>query len=219
MVGRYYEVLGVAPQASGGEIRTAYLRLARERHPDRFPDPAERQKAEAFFKELTEAFNTLSNEQSRREYDASLEKPAPTSPEEIARLAYQRGVAAFEARQYHEAVELLRVAVHHQPAEARYQLALGRGLAKNPNWSREAIAALEEAARLSPTTAASHAELAKLFLSQGLKLRARRSAEAALRLAPDDPAIRQLAEQTGVGPEEPEPKTKGGLSGFLRRKS
>ena len=55
----YYEILGVSRTAPAAEIRQAYMRLAKERHPDRFHDPAERARAEAFFKELTAAFNTL----------------------------------------------------------------------------------------------------------------------------------------------------------------
>ena len=71
----YYEILGVGPTASAAEIRQAYMRLAKERHPDRFHDPAERARAEAFFKELTAAYNTLGNERGRTGYDVSLSRP------------------------------------------------------------------------------------------------------------------------------------------------
>ena len=62
---------GVARNATAADIRKAYVRLARERHPDRFTDPAEKKQAEEAFTELTAAFNALSNERSRREYDAA----------------------------------------------------------------------------------------------------------------------------------------------------
>ena len=39
----YYEVLGVPKSATAGDIRAAYVRLAKERHPDRFRDPVEKQ--------------------------------------------------------------------------------------------------------------------------------------------------------------------------------
>ncbi len=43
----YYELLGLKPGAAAAEVRSAYLRLARERHPDRFTDPLQRREAES----------------------------------------------------------------------------------------------------------------------------------------------------------------------------
>jgi curved DNA-binding protein CbpA len=191
----YYAVLGVPRTASTAEIRQAYARLAREKHPDRFADPAQRAQAHEAFKDMTTAFNALSNEKSRREYDASLERPRVTGPEEIARDAYERAVQHMEASQFHEAVELLRSAVHHSPNEARYHAGLAFVLGRNPHWVREAIQEAEKAAQLEPRSAAHQVLIAELLLGQGLKLRARRAAEAALRLSPTDArALRVLAE-------------------------
>jgi curved DNA-binding protein CbpA len=213
----YYEILGVSPTASPAEVRQAYLRLAKERHPDRFPDPAEREKAQTFFKDLTAAFNTLSNDRGRREYDQTLAHPKATVPVEIAKEAFAQGMAYYEKHNYHEAVELLRTAVHHAPDEARYHAALGLVLAKNPHWVREAIQSAERATQLAPTNPAYYVELAELLLQQGLKLRARHPAETAARLAPADPRVQKLVADLGLGPEG-EPPPEGGLRGFLRRK-
>lgn len=214
----YYEILGVKPTASASELRQAYVRLAKERHPDRFPDPAERAKAEAFFKELTAAYNTLGNDRGRAAYDQSLSRPKDAPPAEIAKTAYAQALESFEKKDFHEAVELLRTAVHHAPDEARYHAALGMALARNPRWARDAIQAAERATQLAPTNAAYHVELAELLLGQGLKLRARHPAETAVRLAPDDPRVQRLAAEVGIGGEPPAPEGGGGLRGFLRRK-
>ena len=62
----YYEVLGVEKGAGGDEIKKAYRKLAVKYHPDRNQDNAE---AEARFKEATEAYEVLSDDQKRQAYD------------------------------------------------------------------------------------------------------------------------------------------------------
>lgn len=62
----YYEVLGVAREASEDEIRRAYRQSALKYHPDRNPGNAE---AEQKFKEATEAYSVLSDAEKRSAYD------------------------------------------------------------------------------------------------------------------------------------------------------
>src|SRR5260370_5764937 len=62
----FYELLGVQRGASGGELKKAYRKLAMQHHPDRNPgDKA----AEAKFKELSEAYDVLKDDQKRAAYD------------------------------------------------------------------------------------------------------------------------------------------------------
>jgi molecular chaperone DnaJ len=61
----YYEVLGVQKNASKEEIKNAYRKLALQYHPDRNKDPT----AEEKFKELSEAYAVLSDDEKRKRYD------------------------------------------------------------------------------------------------------------------------------------------------------
>src|ERR1700748_3624241 len=62
----YYKALGVSKTAKPAEIKAAYRKLARKYHPDANKGDAA---AEERFKEISEAYDVLSDEKTRREYD------------------------------------------------------------------------------------------------------------------------------------------------------
>jgi len=62
----YYKSLGVAKDADAATIKKSYRKLARELHPDKNPGDA---KSEARFKEVSEAYDVLSDKDKRAEYD------------------------------------------------------------------------------------------------------------------------------------------------------
>jgi curved DNA-binding protein CbpA len=195
----YYELLGVTPSASAAEVRQAYARLAREKHPDRFADPVAKQQAQSAFQEITTAFNTLVNPRSRQEYDEARHKPIPRTPDEIASDAFDRAQPLLEGGQLEDAITLLRTAVHHDPDTAAYHAALGRALGRVPALAREAVQALEKATQLDPRNAHAFADLAAVLARQGLRLRAQKAMEAALRLSPRDARLARLATELGLG--------------------
>lgn len=63
----YYEVLGVAKTATDDELKKAYRKLAKKWHPDANAD--NKKEAEEKFKEISEAYEILSNPQKRKMYD------------------------------------------------------------------------------------------------------------------------------------------------------
>ncbi len=62
----YYDVLGIARNATDDEIKRAYRAMARKHHPDSNPDDPE---AESRFKEITIAYEVLKDPERRRRFD------------------------------------------------------------------------------------------------------------------------------------------------------
>ena len=67
---RFYDLLGVKPTANESELKKAYRRLALKYHPDKNPGPEAGEK----FKEISMAYEVLSNEDKRRIYDQAGEQ-------------------------------------------------------------------------------------------------------------------------------------------------
>jgi molecular chaperone DnaJ len=79
----FYEVLGVAATATPDEVKKAYRKLAQKHHPDANPGDTE---AEDRFKEISEAYATLSDTEQRKEYD------------QVRRLAATGGFQGFSGQ-------------------------------------------------------------------------------------------------------------------------
>ncbi len=74
MAADYYALLKIRRDATQEEVKRAYRRLARELHPDVNPDPETQER----FKEITQAYEVLSDTEKRRMYDMGVDPFAPT---------------------------------------------------------------------------------------------------------------------------------------------
>ncbi|RKF61251.1 hypothetical protein OnM2_043004 [Erysiphe neolycopersici] len=70
----YYEALGVSNNATSTEIRTSYRKLILKCHPDKVQDASLRAVKQAEFQRIQEAYETISDEKKRLEYDELLQK-------------------------------------------------------------------------------------------------------------------------------------------------
>ena len=71
MAKSYFAILGISPNATVDEIRSAYRRLAKEYHPDHYTGGSER------FRDIQEAYAVLGNKRRRREFVQSIKKVSP----------------------------------------------------------------------------------------------------------------------------------------------
>ena len=74
MAKSYFAILGISSGATGDEIRSAYRRLAKEFHPDRYEGGSAR------FRDIQEAYAVLGNSRRRREYEQNIRKVSPKTP-------------------------------------------------------------------------------------------------------------------------------------------
>jgi DnaJ-class molecular chaperone len=74
MAKSYFAILGISPNATVDEIRSAYRRLAKEFHPDHYTGSSRR------FRDIQEAYAVLANSRRRREYEKSIRKVLIRTP-------------------------------------------------------------------------------------------------------------------------------------------
>ena len=141
----YYLILGVSPNASVKEIKAAFRRLARQYHPDLNPDdPIAAEK----FKQISQAYDVLSDNGKRRRYDRRSPEPQiPTTRKSYKTYSkatpttaldfYNRGLQRTQAKEYRQAIDDYTEAIKINPkfvdaylkrCEMRYKLGDNQGV-------------------------------------------------------------------------------------------
>ncbi|VAX31291.1 hypothetical protein MNBD_NITROSPIRAE02-1052 [hydrothermal vent metagenome] len=186
----YYGILGINEGASEEEIREAYYRVAKEFHPDKYfslPSDDIKEKINTIFSYATEAYENLTDEAKRREYDRSLsvKSEKPVSKAEMAKERFNQGRTLMMMKKYSDAVTLFAQAIYFDSSTASYQYYHGLALSKLQRF-KEAAKAINEAIKLNPQKSDYVAELGHVFLMLGFKARARNSFKRALELSPSN---------------------------------
>ena len=76
----YYNILEIDPTSTQEQIRAQHRLLVHAWHPDKFPNPELRAKAEERLKEINEAYSILSNDKKRQDYDRIIQSQETRSP-------------------------------------------------------------------------------------------------------------------------------------------
>ncbi|HXI03214.1 MAG TPA: DnaJ domain-containing protein, partial [Candidatus Saccharimonadales bacterium] len=177
----YYRVLGVDRGAGEDAIRRSYYRLAKKFHPDRFRRPGFEellQDVERMFALTTEAYNTLTDDRTRAEYERELSKSGPggrkaeADTASQARESYHRAKKHIEAEEYFDAATLLETATRLDASKPEYWILLGTVQEKNPRWRRKAEESYKQAIEITPTASDAYLHLARLYTAGGLTRRA-----------------------------------------------
>ena len=204
----HYEVLDVSRRASIDEIKNAYHTLARRFHPDRFhkSEPELRSRVDSAFARIAQAYETLSNQSLRADYDMKRtsksrptvgQKPktaakspnggrqtSPRSDTNRAETSFRRGMESLKLNRHDEALRFLAEAAMLAPREARYRANYGHALIGQSNTRRIAETELQAALSLEPDNTSYRVMLAELYKEVGLRRRAEGELERALTADP-----------------------------------
>ncbi len=214
----YYDVLGVARDATESEIRNKFRVLARENHPDRFSEPEKKRAAEDKFQLLTEAMNVLTSPTRRKAHDTELEKNRPISqdPAGQARVFLAKGVKSYREGNFPDAIVQFDLAVNHYDRDAKAWHYLALACMKVVGQIRRGVDAIEAAIKLDPNNALFRRDAGKLYIMAGLNAKAERHLEEALTWLPGDSETLTLLHK--IRPDKPTSGVKKPPSGIFGRK-
>ncbi len=218
----YYELFNLNNSAAFNEIKDVYYQYAKKYHPDRFgdaPDPELKEKANLVFSRINKAFEVLSSEEKRREYDTkgykeiqNLDKVSENLVEK-ANLFYRKAKSLYSHKRFLEAASLLEEAVRNDKNKAPYFLLLGLSQSNIPTLRRVAEKNLQKVVEMEPWNAEPLVALGLLFLAEKLDKRAGNFFRKALAIDPDhEVALNKIAELS------PDNKKQSVFSVFKKKK-
>lgn len=211
----HYESLNVAHDAPLADIKTAYFKLAKNFHPDKYHQESDlnlQQRIQHAFTEIAKAYETLKTEESRQVYDFKLrkyleelgatQKPAqkeePLSPaktqsnEEKAKEEFDRGFNFLMNQDYTQAMPYLLRAVHLAPQNARYHAYYGKVISVDEKQRFKADAEFQTAIRLEPDNPTFRIMLAEFYIHYNLLKRAEGELHRLLAIAPDNKEAKSI---------------------------
>lgn len=204
----YYELFGIKNSAQIDEIKDAYFSFAKKFHPDRIDDSADsevKEKANTVFAFINKAYDTLSNENRRMDYDSKgykeddQENSNQGNMKEKARILYLKARTLYNKKQYWEAATLLDEANKLDKNRPAYILLHGLSQMNTEPLRRMAEKNLKLASELEPWNPEPLIALGKLFQKEGLFNRAETFFRQALSLNPDNEIAKKRLDELTKG--------------------
>ncbi|WP_297430238.1 DnaJ domain-containing protein [Clostridium sp.] len=166
----FYKILGLEPEASKEEVKRAYFKLVRKYPPDRY---------EKEFMEIREAYETLSNEKTRKQYDAINYLPIEIKE------SYNSARTLIEEGDFTAGIKILEKILKIDSELLIVKSLLGETCLKNNN-SGKAIRIYEELTLAEPENAAFAGYLAEAYLTRGWQKKAIEAFNRAIELDEDN---------------------------------
>jgi curved DNA-binding protein CbpA len=177
----YYQLLGLENASAIEQVKKSYFDYSKKYHPDRIiaaPDSTVKLKATEVFAEINRAFETLSDEDKKREYDARGLKSTLGGDAERAnnvrkaRNLYKKANTMYKLKRYFEAASAMEEAVQWDDSKASFWLLLGLAHSKSPATKNRAEECLKKAAEMEPWNADHVFALGELYKSENLMKKA-----------------------------------------------
>jgi tetratricopeptide (TPR) repeat protein len=232
----HFEILGIPRASSEAQVKDAYFRLAKRFHPDTHHDPhlADlRDKLEAVFIRLGEAYEVLRNPRSRSSYESDLTSRMPRTPKPqeqpeaapppdpdmaagVAEISIKRAEKLIQQEKFWDAIQLLETAVPAAKSRIKQKgrVLLARAYLRNPNWVKQAEQVLLSATQEDPAYAEPFYLLGTIYKASGLRSRAIHMFKKAVELKPEhEEAAAELKALVPEPPPEGEQPEEGGQQG------
>lgn len=181
---KMHELLEADQNSDSDTIKKNYYRLSRDYHPDRCfasSDATLKDKLTAIFDALSNAYLTLKDESSRKNYFGKI---TGMPDEENAEDSFKKGSDKLNENDFESAVKFFSEAAKLQRKKAHYWSMLAFALSKLPNRLKEAEDAMLETIKLEPMNGEHYAHLGMLYQKSGLNKKAAAQFEKALKFDP-----------------------------------
>jgi len=202
----YYQLLGTKEAAPVEDVKKSYFDFSRKYHPDKInaaPDSTVMLRANEVFAEINKAYEILSDQNKKNEYDArgykdaSEVETARAEKGKNARELYLKANRFFKGKRYFEAVSLMEQAVEIDSSRANYFLLLGLAQSKLPAMKKHAEKNLLKAHELEPWNADHLFALGELYKSENLMKKAEHYFQKALEINMEHTLAGQAVQDLG----------------------